>query len=61
MNLATPVAYYMRSPELNEQKSASALFDSMEQLLGSSCAPICCKKKYCDLRSGNQDFLPLSD
>lgn len=44
MNLANPVAYYMRSPEPNEQNSASALFDSMEQLLGNSRAPICAKR-----------------
>ena len=44
MNLSTPVDFYMRPPELNEQSPASALFESMEQRFGNTCAPISAKR-----------------
>jgi CRP/FNR family cyclic AMP-dependent transcriptional regulator len=44
MNLATPLAFYMQSPEPTEQNTATALFESMEQRFGSACTQLFAKR-----------------
>jgi len=44
MNLATPITYYMHSPEPLEQNHAAALFERAEQRFGSECAQLFAKR-----------------
>jgi CRP-like cAMP-binding protein len=44
MNLATPLALYMQSPEPVEQNPIAILFEHMEQRFGKSCAQLNVKR-----------------
>ncbi len=44
MNMATPLAYNLRSPEAIEQEPGAVLFRYMEQRFGKGCLQLCVKR-----------------